>query len=77
MNEVNWLHIFVEAAVIIVAVVGAHWRGKVQAEHRFTKLEVLVKGLSTDHVNLDNKVSGISKRLYELSAHMKAKGNSK
>jgi len=72
-EEVNWFQIGVEVLLLLGGFLIMYWKQRVEAEHRFTKLETLVNGLSGDHERLDAKVDGISRNLSEISGSLKGK----
>ncbi len=66
MIEINWIQIFVEAVLLFGGFIVMYWKQRVEAEHRFTKLETLVNGLAGDHEKLEGHVTGIKQSIQEL-----------
>ena len=73
MNETEIIKIVMEVALIVAAIYGAYWKQKVENESRFTKLEVLMEGLSQDHKTHEERLHGMSRHLAELTGHVKGK----
>ena len=73
MDDTEIVKLIMEVALILAAIFGAYWRQKVQNEARFTKLEVLLAGLSEDHKLLEERLHGMSRHLAELTGHVKGK----
>jgi hypothetical protein len=66
MNEVNWTQLFVEAVMLVGAFLVMYWKQRLAAEHRFTKLETLVSGLSAQHAALETKIGGLDTSIQQL-----------
>jgi len=66
MSEINIPQIVIELLILAGAFLVMYWRQRVEAEHRFTKLETLVKGLGEDHQKLEVHVTGIKQSIQEL-----------
>lgn len=73
MDEVNWAQIMVELFLLAGAFIVMYWKQRVEAEHRFTKVEILVSRLSADHESLATKVDGISRNLAAVSGELRNK----
>lgn len=71
MDSINWVQVVVQVGLLAGAFIVMYWKQRIEAEHRFTKLEVLVTGLGKDHGNLSDKVNGISRNLSEISGQLK------
>lgn len=52
--------------MIISGLVALYWKQRVAAEHRFTKLEVLVSNLHGDHAKLEGKIEHMDKSIQQL-----------
>ena len=73
MDDTEIIKLVMEVALILAAIFGSYWKQKVQHEARFTKLEVLLSGLSADHEKLEERLHGMSRHLAELTGHVKGK----
>lgn len=71
--DTDTTRIVIEVALIVAAIYGAYWKQKVQTEARFTRLETLLQGLSSDHKKLEERLHGMSRNLAELSGRVKEK----
>jgi len=71
LSETEIIKLVMEVALILAAIFGAYWKQKVENEARFTKLEVLMEGLSNDHKTLEERLHGMSRHLAELTGHVK------
>lgn len=74
---INWIQLGIEALMILFGLLALYWKQNVDNEHRFTKLETLVAGLSKDHeelkaeiTNLHGRVGGVSKAVAELKGRL-------
>ena len=66
MDEVNVTQMLVQSVPMLIGIVVMYWRQRIAAEHRFTKLEVLVSGLSTQHGSLEKKIEGLDSSIQQL-----------
>jgi len=73
MDEAEVIKLIMQVSLILAAIFGTYWKQKVQNEARFTKLEVLISGLSADHEKLEERLHGMSRHLAELTGHVKEK----
>lgn len=73
IETINWIQITVETLLLIVGFAALYWKNRIDAEHRFTKLETMVFALSKDHENLDEKVGRISRTVAEIKGYLDGK----
>lgn len=73
MSQQLILQLAIEGVMILTVVFAFYWKGRVDAEHRFTKIEEMVKtlfknteGLSDDHKEVNGKVDRLMRDLATL-----------
>ena len=76
---IDWVQLGVQTLMIIAGLIALYWKQRVEAEHRFTKLEQALKHQGDDHVeikkeitNIHGRVGGISREVAELKGKVNA-----